>query len=47
MEPAIGADERAFRGHTERPDFQIGEAKEQWRLVGGGIRRLHLNGCVV
>ncbi len=35
MEPTIGADERAFRGHAERPDFQIGEAKEQWRLVGG------------
>jgi len=33
MEPVLGADERAFRSHVERPDFPIGEAKGQWRLV--------------
>jgi hypothetical protein len=33
MEQVIGADERAFRGHMERPDFQIGETKGQWRLI--------------
>jgi hypothetical protein len=33
MEPVVGADERAFRSHVERPDFQIGEGKGQWRLA--------------
>ena len=32
MEAAIGADERAFRTHTGRPDFEIGTAKGQWQL---------------
>ena len=34
MEPVVGVDERAFRGHLERPDFQIGEVKGQWHLAG-------------
>ena len=34
MELIVGVDERAFRGHMERPEFLIGEAKGQWRLAG-------------
>jgi len=33
MEVPIGADERAFREHVERPDFVIGEARGRWRLL--------------
>ena len=33
MDAAIGADERAFRAHTGRPDFEIGTTKGQWQLV--------------
>lgn len=33
MDAPIGADERAFRAHMERPDFEIGAAKGQWELV--------------
>jgi hypothetical protein len=29
----ISAAERAFREHVERPDFQLGVLKGQWRLV--------------
>jgi len=33
MAPEMGADERAFRDHVERPDFQIGQLRERWRLL--------------
>lgn len=33
MERPIEADEWAFRCHAERPDFLVGVAKMQWRLV--------------
>ena len=33
MEGAISAEERAFRDHVERPDFQLGVLKGQWRLL--------------
>lgn len=33
MEPEIGADERTFRLHTERPDFLVGQKKGYWRLI--------------
>lgn len=33
MEAQPGADERAFREHVERPDFQLGEARGQWRSL--------------
>ena len=29
----MGADERAFREHVERPDVQLGVIKGQWRLL--------------
>ncbi len=29
----MGADERAFRTHVERSDFEIGQAKGKWRLL--------------
>ena len=33
MVEALTAEERAFRQHVERPDFQLGIAKAQWRLL--------------
>lgn len=33
MGQSMQADERAFHAHAERPDFLIGVAKKQWRLI--------------
>lgn len=33
MTAPIGADERAFREHAERLDFELGQAKGKWRLL--------------
>lgn len=33
MERVLSAEERAFREHVERPDFQLGVLKGQWRLL--------------
>jgi hypothetical protein len=33
MEGVWSAEERAFRGHVERADFQLGVLKSQWRLL--------------
>jgi hypothetical protein len=33
MERPLSAEERAFRDHVERPDFQLGVLKGQWRVL--------------
>ena len=33
MDTPVGADERAFRNHVERPEFAISEARGRWRLL--------------
>ncbi|MDX8494181.1 hypothetical protein RFN29_21680 [Mesorhizobium sp. VK22B] len=33
MEALATAEERAFREHLQRPDFQLGTIKQQWRLL--------------